>query len=117
MRLRILNRKILADFLQATKASINLDLAKTPVTITYDNTLAEFRNQFNHKFPPALSSSNNRNTGRINEAVTRGGGRGGIFQERGRRYQVCGGRGKPGGRGRGISGRGHGGRVNHRDSR
>ena len=49
MRLRILNRKILADFLQATKASINLDLAKTPVTITYDNTLAEFRNQFNQK--------------------------------------------------------------------
>ena len=36
-RLRILNRKILVDFLQATKLYINLDLAKTPVTITYEN--------------------------------------------------------------------------------
>ena len=117
MRLRTLNRKILSDFLQATKSSINLELANTPVPITYENAHSAFRNQVNQKFPPEISSSNNRNTGRINEAVTRGGGRGGIFQERGRRYQVCGGRGKPGGRGRGISGRGHGGRVNHRDSR
>ena len=33
-RLRILNRKILADFLQATKSYINLELSKTPVKIT-----------------------------------------------------------------------------------
>ena len=44
MILRMLNRKILADFLQATKASIKLELFKTPVTITYESALAEFRN-------------------------------------------------------------------------
>ena len=36
MRLHILNRKILADFLRANNASINLELSKTPVTITYE---------------------------------------------------------------------------------
>ena len=114
MRLRILNRNILADLLQATKSSINLESAKTPVTIAYENTLAAFCNQVNHKFPPELSSSNNRKTRIINEAGTHGGGIGGIFQDQGGRYQGCGGRGISGGRGRGTSGRGHGGRGNHR---
>ena len=50
-RLHILNRKILADLLQATKESINLELTKTPVTITYEHELAAFRNPVNHKFP------------------------------------------------------------------
>ena len=54
MRLHILNRKILVDFIQATKASINLDLVKTPVTITYEDALVAFCNQDNHKFPPEL---------------------------------------------------------------
>ena len=45
--LRILNRKILADFIQSNKASINLELTKTQVTITYENALAEFRNTVN----------------------------------------------------------------------
>ena len=62
--LLILNRKILADFLQETKACINLGLANTPVTITYDNALAAFRNQVNQKFLPELSSSNNIKTRR-----------------------------------------------------
>ena len=92
MRLRILNRKILSDFLQATKASINLELAKTSVTITYTNALAAFHNQVNHKFPSEFSSSNTRSTMIINEAGTRRGGRGGIFQGRGGRYQGRGGR-------------------------
>ena len=69
IRLRILNRKILANFLQATKAPINLELAKTPVTITYENSLGVFPNKFNQKFPPELSPSNNRTTRRINEVA------------------------------------------------
>ena len=117
MILRILNKKILADFLQATKASINLELAKTPVTITYENELTTFRNQVNHKSPPEFSSSNSRKKSRINEASTRGSGRGGIFQVQGRRYQGHVRRGISGGRGRGRSGSGHGGRGNHRRSR
>ena len=80
MRPHIINRKILTDLLQATKASIKLELDKKPLTITYENALAAFRNQVNHKFPPELSSSNNRRTRRINEAGTRGGGRGSRFQ-------------------------------------
>ena len=65
MRLSILNIKILADFLQATKASINLELAKTPVTITYENALAALSNQVNPKFPLGLSFINNRRTRKI----------------------------------------------------
>ena len=66
MILRILNRNILVDLIQANKAYIKLELAKTPVTITYESALAEFRNQVEQKFLPELSSSNNRNTRRIN---------------------------------------------------
>ena len=80
MRLRILNRKILAGFLKATKASINLELTKTSVMITYENALAVFCSQVNKKFLPKLSSSNNRGTTRINESGTHGGGRGARFQ-------------------------------------
>ena len=109
MRPRIINRKILTDFLQATKASIKLELDKKPLTITYENALAAFRNQVNHKFPPELSSSNSISTKRINKARTCGGVIGGIFQVRCGRYKVHGGRGRYGG--------GNGGRGNHRRSR
>ena len=61
MRLHILNIKTLADFIQATKASINLELVKTPVPIKYENAPAAFRNQVNQKFLSELSSSNNKN--------------------------------------------------------
>ena len=54
-KLLILNSKVNADSLQATKASINLELTKTPVTLNYNDTLTEFRNQVNQKFPPELS--------------------------------------------------------------
>ena len=66
MRLLILNRNILAYFLQETKSSINLGFSKIPVTITYENYLAAFLNEVNHKFSPELSSSNNRKTRGIN---------------------------------------------------
>ena len=116
MILCILNRKIFIDFLQATKASINFELAKTPVSITYENELAVFCNQVNQKLLPELSSSNNRRTRRINETGTCGGGRGGRFKGRGVRYQGRGERGRFGGRDRGRSGCGYGGRGNHRRS-
>ena len=117
MRLRIFNGRILAVFLQSTKASINLELSKTPVTITYGNLLAALRNQVNHKFPPELSSSNNRKTRKIKEAGICCNGRGGIFQGGGGRYQGLGGRGRSVRRGRGRYGRGHVEIGNHRHSR
>ena len=102
MKLRILNRKILADFLQTTKASINLELARVPITMTYENALSAFRNQVNQKFPPEMSSA--RRTRHINETSTRSGGRGG---RSGRGFNRGGrGRGRHGGRSRG--GRGYG---------
>ena len=79
MRVHVLNRKILAGVLQATKASMNLELAKTPLMITYENELNAFRNQFNQKFPHEFSSSNNRRTALINETYTRSSGRCVIF--------------------------------------
>ena len=79
-KLFILNRKAKADFLQDNKASINLKLSNTLFTLNYDNALTAFRNQVNQKFPPELSSSNNRRTRRVNELGFRGGGRYGRFQ-------------------------------------
>ena len=117
MRLLILNRYILVDFLQANKSSSKLELAKTLVTITYENKLAALCNQVNQKLLPELSSSNNKKTRRINEAGTHCGGIGGRFQDQGGRYQGRGGRGRSRGRGRIRSVRIHGVIGNHRHSR
>ena len=48
-KLRMLNRKINADFLQATKIFINLELSRTPVNLSYDDALDVFINQVNQK--------------------------------------------------------------------
>ena len=76
-KLRMLKRKTNAYFLQATKSSINLELSRTPVNLSYDDDLAVFRNKLNQKYPPELSTSNNRRSRRVNEVDTMGGGRGG----------------------------------------
>ena len=66
-KLCMLNRKINADILQATKSSINLELAITPVNLYYDDALDTFINQVNQKYPPELSKYNNRRPRRVNE--------------------------------------------------
>ena len=91
--MRILCRKVNADFLQHTRSSIQIELTKTPVTMTYAMALANFRNEVNQKFPPEMAPANRR-TRRINQT-----GRGRGREGRGR------GRGRGSGRGRG--GRGH----------
>ena len=68
-KLRLLNRKIQADFLEGTCTNIELILAKVPVTITYDIALASYRDCINMKYPP-------RSTRRLNEVTGRGHGRG-----------------------------------------
>ena len=96
MKLRILCRKVDADFLQSTRQIINIDLTRTPVTMTYTQALASFRNEVNRKFPPDLTTTARaRRMAELDAQYNSGRGRG-----RGR------GRGKnPGrGRGRGIRG-------------
>ena len=99
MKLRTLCTKGQADFLQATRTSIMIDLSRVPVTMTYAQALSNFRNEVNRKFPPGMS--NNRNTRRLNE-TSRGRGRG-----RGRGRD---GRGRGRNNGRGGRGGRHGGR-------
>ena len=106
MKLRILMHKVKADFLQQPKAALNVELARVPLTLTYENALATFRNAVNQKHPPTVGTTNNR-TRRVNEVGGRfNNGRGG----RGRgQYRG----GYRGGRGRGRgNGRGRGGRHN-----
>ena len=108
----MLNRKINADFLRATKSSINLELSRTPFNLYYDDALSAFIKKVNQQYPPELSTSNNRRPGRVNEVDSMGGGRGGLFQGRCTgHYGVRGGCGRGGifygGRGRrGLYGRG-----------
>ena len=101
MKLRTLLGKIDADFLQITKSTLNLELNRIPITMTYATALKTFRDEVNRKFPPDLSSGPNR-VRRVQE--TGQGGRGG----RGQRDRGRGGRDR--GRGRGDRGRGRGGR-------
>ena len=48
-KLCMLNRKINADFLQATKSSINLELYRTPINLSYDDDIDAFRHEANQK--------------------------------------------------------------------
>ena len=102
----MLNRKINAEFIQVTQSSINLELAITPVNLSYYDALAAFINQVNQKYPPELSTYNNRRPIRVNEVGSMDSGRGVRFQGRGiGHYCIRGGRGHGGifycGRGKG----------------
>ena len=51
MKLRILCQKVNADFLHTTRQIINIGLTRTPVTMTYEQALASFRNEATESFP------------------------------------------------------------------
>lgn len=104
MRLRMLLRKVQADFLSSQKASIDVELSKVPMTYTYSQALQCFREAVTKKFPPTLlnESSTYRRGGRgIHNINTNRGGRFG--REYGRGY---GGRNSGRGYGYGRGGRG-----------
>jgi hypothetical protein len=114
MKLRILCRKVNADFLAQTKAAISIEMTRLPVTLTYEQALSSFRNEVNRKFPPEMS--NNKTRRHIN-AVDRHGREGGRDGGRGRggRFNPRGGRSAGGGR-FGQRGRGNGGKRVRADS-
>ena len=102
MKLRCLIGKIDADFLQTHKSSVYLEMARIPLTMTYELALKTFRDEVTCKLPPDVSSIPNRvrrvqQTGRTDQ-----GGR-----PHGQRDHGRGGRDQ--GRGRGARGRGQGG--------
>ena len=115
MKLRILDKKVNADFLQSNKAAIKVELTRTPMTMTYELALAVFRDEVNSKFNVNPTASTNRARRQIQETGAdqrhnggdsyrgrgrgRFGGRGGRHHGRGGRF---GERGR-GGRGREIS--------------
>ena len=96
MKIRMLLDKIKADFLTPTKAQLEIELSRVPLTITYDQSLALFRNMVNQKHPPQVGAATNRTRRNVNEVTSGrasrgrgGGGRGG----RGGRHGRGGGRG------------------------
>ena len=52
MKIRMLVDKIKADFLTPTKAQLEIELSRVPMTITYEQSLSLFRNMVNQKHPP-----------------------------------------------------------------
>ena len=60
MKLRCLLGKIDADFLQIHKSSVSLEMAKVPLTMTYELALKTFRDEVTRKFPPEVGSGPNR---------------------------------------------------------
>jgi hypothetical protein len=79
MKLRMLCRKVTADFLQHTKSSINIELTRVPMTMTYNRALAAFRNEVNRKFPPG-TNMNSQRARRVSQVNKKGNRK---FQERG----------------------------------
>ena len=91
MKIRMLIDKIKADFLVPTKAQLEIELSRVPLTITYDQSLALFRNMVNQKHPPQVGAATHRTRRNINEVVSGrgsrgrgGGGRGGRGGRHGR---------------------------------
>jgi Reverse transcriptase (RNA-dependent DNA polymerase) len=101
MKIRMLIDKIKADFLTPTKAQLEIELSRLPMTITYDQSLALFRNMVNQKHPPQVGAVNHRTRRQVNEVTS---GRGGSSRGRG-------------GSGRGGRGGRHGGRGNRGNAR
>ena len=66
MKLRMLNSKIRADFLHNMKTNVQMEMNKTPTTMTYASALANYRNAVNEKFPSDPSAHSRKR--RINAA-------------------------------------------------
>jgi len=73
MKLRKLMEKIHADFLSGIKSSINVELAKIPMTMTYETALNAFRNAVTQKFPPELGGKQrvSRNIQEVNRSKSK----------------------------------------------
>jgi hypothetical protein len=93
MKIWMLVDKIKADFLTPTKAQLEIELSRTPMTITYEQALSLFRNMVNQKHPRQMGAAQHRVRRNVNEVSSGRGGRGGR-----------------GGHGRGGCGGRHGGR-------
>ena len=92
MKLRALLKKINADFLQQAKSSIQVDMTRIPMTMTYEIALANFRNSVNSKF--SVAGNTPHKTRRAIQQV-RGRGR----PVRGKRYEQRAPRGRGANRG------------------
>ncbi len=57
MKFRMLIDKIKPDFLVPTKVQLEIELLRVPLTITYNQSLALFRNMFNQKHPPQIGAA------------------------------------------------------------
>ena len=57
MKLRTLLKKVKYEWLDPIKATIAVKLTETPVTITYDQALRDFKSEVNKEFPPTLSTT------------------------------------------------------------
>ena len=84
MKLRLLNRKIRADFLSTIKTHIEMQMTMVPMVVTYASALTNYRNVVHQRFPQGstikktnrrVQSSNTSRTGRGGRS--RRGGRGG----------------------------------------
>ena len=71
MILRVLfEKKIKVDFLGATKASLNIELSKFPLTLTYEVAVASFRNAVNQTHPPEMKPAGGRPRRNIRQTTT-----------------------------------------------
>ena len=68
MKLRLLNKKIKANFLITMKTNIEMQMNITPMTMTYQNALSNYRNVVNQRFPHESS------TRKINRRIQTTGG-------------------------------------------
>ena len=57
MKIRMLIDKIKADFLTPTKAQLEIELSRMPMTITYNQAIALFRNMVSQKHPPQMNAN------------------------------------------------------------
>ena len=75
-KLRMLIKKIKADFLEIVRNGIKLDMTRIPMTMTYDIALSNYRNAVNRKFPDGERKKTRRNIRKTNTGRGRDGGRG-----------------------------------------
>jgi hypothetical protein len=59
MKIRMLTDKIKADFLTPTRAQLEIEFSRTPMTVGYDQALSSFCNMDNPNHPPQMKAAQN----------------------------------------------------------
>ena len=68
MKLRMLNKKVKADFLNSMKTNIEMQMNMIPMTMSFVSAMSNYRNTVNQRHPENFNTATTRRNRRIQNA-------------------------------------------------